>query len=127
MMLNIEQPEQITRDPLRNFLVENLVVAELMKFRCNHGLEPNLYFYRDNQKHEVDIIKQANQLIAIEIKSGKTFHKQFLKGLRYIKQLLPERIRSSYLVYDGEQEQIVNEHHFINYQNVSQVYAEPAI
>ena len=72
-LLDIEEPEQLARDPMRGYLVENLVILELMKYRHNHGLDPNFYYYRDNHKNEVDvIIKQANQLIPIEIKSSKT-------------------------------------------------------
>ena len=77
-LLNIENIQQVDRDPLRGNLVENLIIVELYKFRNNAGKEPNLYYYRDSQKNEVDVIyKEANDLIPIEIKSSQTMHPDF--------------------------------------------------
>jgi len=81
-LIDIETTVQMSRDPLRGHLVENLVVLELVKTRLNQGLDPNLYFFRDNHKNEVDLLyKKAHELIPIEIKSAKSFDRTFLKGL----------------------------------------------
>lgn len=79
-LLGIESVEQLRRDPLRGHLFENMVVMDLIKTRYNQGLDHHLYFYRDQQKHEVDVVfKKANELIPIEIKSSKTYNKAFKK------------------------------------------------
>lgn len=81
-LLKIEEPKQVIQDPLRGFLFENMVIMELIKTRCNLNKKPNLYFYRDNHKNEVDVlIVSGDQFIAIEIKSAQTFTPEFLKGL----------------------------------------------
>ncbi|MBI3211101.1 MAG: ATP-binding protein [Simkania negevensis] len=73
-LLGIENLTQMTRDPLRGNLVENLVLLELIKYRFNQGLDPNLYYFRDHHGHEVDFIFQsASQLIPIEVKAANTF------------------------------------------------------
>ena len=124
-LLGIESPSQIERDPLRGYLVENLVVNELVKYRYNRGLDPNLYYFRDSNKNEVDIIvKQGNELIPIEIKSAKTYTGGIVRGLNYFKKLTEERVRRSYLVYTGDETQMIGDVKLINYRNVTNVYQE---
>ena len=116
-MLGIEYLEQLSRDPLRGFLVENLVVLELVKTRLNQGLEPQLYFYRDNHQHEVDIIfKQSNELIPIEIKASQTYHPDFLKNIKYYEALANSRVKKGYLIYAGSHEQKIGNINIINYK-----------
>jgi len=126
-LLDIDRPEQIARDPLRGNLVENVVVMELCKYRHNRGLDPNLYYYRDNHKNEVDIIiKQANQLMPIEVKSAKTFKLEFLKGLKFYRKLIGERCHKGYLVYSGDLTQEVDGFRILNYKDVIVVYSDPS-
>lgn len=121
-LLGIESEKQMQRDPLRGQLFENLVILELMKQRLNQGLAPNLYFYRDQQQHEVDVIyKKANELIPIEIKSAKTFNKQFLKTIDYFAQLFPEQCSQAYIIYAGESTQKIGWRQLINYLSTSEI------
>ena len=122
-LLGIDSIIQIERDPLRGYLIENLVVIELMKHRHNRGLDPNLYFYRDSNKNEVDIIiKQGHELIPVEIKSAKTYTRGFLKGIHHFKKIAGERVSHSYLVYTGDQEQMIHDVSLINYRRATEIY-----
>lgn len=101
-LLGIENINQVSRDPLIGNLFENLVVIEAVKARLNKGLDPNLFFYRDNNKNEVDLIyKRSNTLIPIEIKSAKTFNKIFFKGVEFFKKIT-SKASKGYLVYAGK-------------------------
>lgn len=121
-LLGIENMNQLARDPIRGFLVENLVIVELMKTRANKGLDPHLYYYRDNHQNEVDVIyKSASQLIPIEIKSAQTYNSEFLKGLKYFKKIVGDRVSSQYLVYAGDYEQQVGEIQILNFKNTSKI------
>lgn len=122
-LLEIESLAQVDRDPLRGQLFETLVAMELIKTRLNQAREPHLYFYRDNNQREVDLIyKQGSQLLPIEIKSGQTFNQSFLKGLEFFKVLVgEERVTQSYLIYAGEEEYKVKGTQLLNFQNVSRV------
>ena len=105
-LLGIEQTQQISRDPLRGALFENMVLMELVKARFNRGLDPNLYFFRDSHQNEVDVVfKSGSSLVPIEIKSAQTYHSDFLKGLTYFEGLFPDRINQRFLIYDGQIEQ----------------------
>lgn len=122
-LLEIESPSQMNRDPLRGNLFENLVVIEMMKLRLNQGLEPNLYYYRDSHKNEVDLIyKQGSQLVPIEIKSSQTFNPYYLKNLNFFKKLVNERMNKGFLIYSGDFEQSMKEFKLINFKNLADVF-----
>ena len=86
-LLGIENEKQVFRDPLRGNLFENLVVAEVLKYRFNKGKKSNLYFYRDSTGLEIDLIYETGRNIyPIEIKSGATISEDFFKNLtKFIK------------------------------------------
>lgn len=119
-LLGIENLTQLARDPLRGFLAENLVILELMKTRLNRGLDPQLYYYRDNHQNEVDIIFKTSQyLIPIEIKASQTFNQSFLKNLTFYQKLVGERMQNGYLIYAGEYEQQIGNINILNYKNAA--------
>jgi predicted AAA+ superfamily ATPase len=73
-LLGIRDADSIHTHAARGALFETWVVSELLKQRYNQGENPNLYFWRDNVGHEVDVLYETAQgLQAIEIKSGSTF------------------------------------------------------
>lgn len=120
-LLGIESVKQIERDPLRGHLVENLVVLELMKARWNRGLEHHLYFYRDSKKNEVDVLFQSgHDLIPIEIKAAKTFHRSFLKRISTFRDMVGERCLDPALIYAGNEEQVVNGVKLLNFNHAAQ-------
>lgn len=115
-LLGIENEKHIETHPLRGALFENMVLLDLVKNRYNTGLDSNFYFYRDNHNNEVDVVQeQGYGLNLYEIKSSSTFHQNFLKGLNYLKKLLPERINKSMLVYSGSDDFEIQNHQVMNY------------
>jgi len=122
-LLGIENEKQLWRDPIRGHLFENMVFLELLKTRMNEGKEPNLYYYRDNHKNEVDIIiKDGHNLIPIEIKSTATFNPALLKNLKFYKGLVNDRMPIGFLIYAGEHEQQIGDFHILNYRNTKEIY-----
>ena len=50
-------------------LLENFTVSEIMKSYQNAGLEPYLYFYRDRDAKEIDVVLEGDgKLCPLEIK-----------------------------------------------------------
>lgn len=114
-LLGIGNIEQMSRDPLRGNLFENLVILELIKERINRGLDPQLYFFRDAHGHEVDAIFQSGrELIPIEIKAGQTYNKDFFKNLIFFQNLAKERCPKGFLIYAGSQEQHIGPFQLLN-------------
>ncbi|MEA4979731.1 MAG: ATP-binding protein, partial [Petrimonas sp.] len=92
-LLGIETEQQLARDKMRGYLFENFIVMEAVKSRYNKGKESNLFFYRDSNGVEVDLIlKNGSDYTAIEIKSSKTYHPDFETGIRSLSSLLKNRL-----------------------------------
>ena len=118
-LLGIETPEQLKTHPLRGVIFENYVVLEFLKNRFNTGKTNNLFFYRDQSQREVDIVQQfGHQYCAYEIKSSTIFHSDFLNNLKYLKNLLDNRLLSTKVIYDGSTELDVIENGTINFRNM---------
>ena len=121
-LLGIENQEQLSRDPLRGALFENMVVMELVKMRYNQAKDHHLYFYRDSHQNEVDIVhKRAHRFVTFEVKSAQTFHSDFLKGLKYFSNLFPERVERGFVVYDGHVEQRIQEFEVVNFRRAGEM------
>jgi len=100
-LLGLERAEQLKTHPLRGALFENLIVAEALKQRFNAGRPDNLYFYRDHQGNEVDLmLEYADGYDCFEIKSARTIQSGFFSGLNAFKQDTG-RARQCHLVYGG--------------------------
>ena len=121
-LLGIETPEQLSRDPLRGALFENLVFLELYKARSNQGLDPHLYFYRDHKGFEIDFIfQQGRRLTPIEVKSSQTFNLNFSKNILTFQTLAKEKFDRGYVIYTGDREFSMEDVAVVNYQNVSKI------
>lgn len=101
-LLGIQSAEQVSRDPLRGNLYENLVILEFLKATFNRGMRPELYFYRDTHGNEVDLVlRKSRMLIPIEIKSAATFNDAFLKGIEKLQKILVDRCSGGFVLYTG--------------------------
>jgi hypothetical protein len=120
-LLGIESEVQLSRDPLRGHLFENAILLELKKYRLNRGLDPSLFYYRDVQKNEVDLIyKKGHELIPIEIKSGKTYHSEFVEKLHYFQSMVGGRAPKAFLIYAGDAEQRIQTTQILNFRQATQ-------
>jgi predicted AAA+ superfamily ATPase len=103
-LLGITEKNQLINHPLRGALFECFVISEMIKKRYNAGKEINLYFWRDKTGHEIDlIIDGSDQLVPIEIKSGKTVHSEFFKNLKYWQKI--SGIGHGRIIYAGDSDQ----------------------
>lgn len=71
-------------------LFENLVVSELVKRHLGSGKIPELYFYRDAQGAEVDLLDMTHHgsPSMFEIKSSRTFRSNFTRHLDSVGELI---------------------------------------
>lgn len=101
-LLGLRTPEQVQRDPLWGALFENFVVMEALKDRFNQGENSPLYFYRDSEGNEVDLLMPlGRQLHAIEIKAGATVNPDYFKGLKRFDEHHPGTLLSGCVVFGG--------------------------
>jgi uncharacterized protein len=101
-LLGIRDAATLNLHPLRGALFETLVVGELIKQRFNDGKPAELYFWRDNTGNEVDVVFEVGtELQAVEIKSGATLVRDWLKGIAKWQSLAGAEARSPWLIYGG--------------------------
>lgn len=101
-LLGIQTTAHLEVHPLRGAVFETLIVAELMKSSLNKGERPGIYFWRDSNGNEVDVIIEAGeQLLPVEIKSGKTVTRDSFVGLEKWQNMAGARAGSPVLIYGG--------------------------
>lgn len=103
-LLGIKSAEELQNSFFRGPLFESFIMADLYKQYYNLGSEPPLYFWRDlNGRIEVDcLIKQANKIIPVEIKSGETIVKDFFGSIGAWSEMADQDPAQSYIVYGGK-------------------------
>ena len=117
-LLGIENQNQLSRDPLRGNLFENMIVAEYFKMRYNKGLDARYFYFRDNHGNEIDLVNPSgNNLESIEIKSSQTYHSSFLKGLTFFNKVYPKRNNNKLLIYDGDDLGRIKETMILNFRS----------
>lgn len=106
-LLGIQEPGQLATHPLRGNLFETLVVSELIKAYFNQGERAPLYFWRDSNGNEVDVIADTGgQLRPIEIKSGQTLNRDFFIGLERWLALAGSQAALPVLIYGGAEDRV---------------------
>ena len=121
-LLDIETPQQLDRDKMRGAIFENMIVMEAIKHRYNMGLEGGVFFYRDSNQNEVDLlIKQEGELTAIEVKSSMTYSSSFEKTLTQIEGWIKTPISKKAIVYSGDFENTNGNINLINYRHISSI------
>lgn len=104
-LLGVQNSQQLDLHPFKGSLFENMVIVELLKNRFNQGKSNNLFFWRDNNGNEVDVILENGvQLFPIEIKSGQTIQDDYFKGIHYWNKILQQS--NGYLIYGGKEFQM---------------------
>ncbi len=121
-LLGIETSEQLSRDPLRGGLFENLVIMELLKARMHRGREPGLYYLRDHKGNEIDaLLTRGRDLVSVEIKSAQTFHPSMANKLNLFRRWAGPRAVESHVVYAGAQEQAFGENRLTPYTRAARI------
>lgn len=122
-LLSIETEQQMQHDRLRGNIFENLVILELKKYLLNQGRDVRLFYHRDHNQNEIDvIIPHQNYLIPVEIKSSATYNKSFMKNIEYYKKISDNKVPFSFLVYAGNEEQKIKDCFLLNYKNSTQIF-----
>ncbi len=121
-LLGLDNEKQVTNHWAKGGLFENIVINEIIKERINKGIKPQLYFWRDSQGNEVDLlIQEKGKTIAIEIKSSKTYNPGFFKGLNYYSNLSNQKKNDCFMIYAGDSELKTSNGEIINWTNISRI------
>lgn len=120
-LLDIESPRQLERDKMRGAIFENYVVMEVLKHRYNQGLEGGVFFYRDSNQNEVDILlKEEGEITAIEVKSSMTYHPSFESTLSKLNSWIQTPVTRKAVIYTGDFENTVADIKILNHRHLTQ-------
>ena len=73
-LLGIDSMEMLRRSPFLGAVFEGYVASEILKFQVNRGRRRELFYFRDQQGLEADLIVPAGdrRLVLIEVKAART-------------------------------------------------------
>lgn len=103
-LMGVRDMDELYEGPHKGQLFECAVISELMKRSYAHKREPQLSFWRDDHKREVDILIERGMRVerAIECKSSTTYQTRYFETLNKIAEReLGLNVRSEAVVYGG--------------------------
>ncbi len=105
-LLRISKPEDLFEHYLRGGLFESMIISDFLKKRFHHGLPPNLYFWRDKNGYEIDLLlEEGSKLIPIEIKSSSTLNSNLFENLIKWQEVAQDQAIKGTLIYAGSEQQ----------------------
>jgi hypothetical protein len=102
-LLKIRSAENLCEHDLRGAVFETWVIDEFIKNYYNRRREPDIYFWRDSNANEVDmLISRGDQLLPVGIKSSRTFNDNLIKELVFWRNLTNNPDQPGVLIYGGD-------------------------
>jgi predicted AAA+ superfamily ATPase len=85
-------------------MIENFVVAEILKQASWSSREVNIYHFRLASGREVDIVLEdrAGNLVGVEVKLTASPNAGMFSGLKSLQELAGRRFRAGIMVYTGK-------------------------
>jgi len=81
-LLKYPDAETLMSGPAKGAVFENMVIMEILKNISNTASSADIYFYRDSNKNEIDlVVNKGRSFDLYEIKSGKTIKPLMAKTL----------------------------------------------
>ena len=92
--------ETVKNGAMAGHIFENFVVSEILKSFLNYGKNlDNIFYYRDKDQKEIDlIIEDNNTIYPIEIKKSATIQKDWSKNFSVLSKITNKSIGKGYVV-----------------------------
>ena len=120
-LLDLENPGMVTRDPLMGNLFENMAIVEALKARYNAGKDAGLYFFRDSNGLEIDLLQSANRkLYPMEIKAARTYNSDFAVNIKKFERLNDKTAGGS-VIYSGDNVQKIGNIQLLNFVDTADI------
>ena len=89
-ILKYQNPETLYTGPLSGCFFETFMFNEFLKYKYNHNASFEMYFFRDSNGNETDIIIESEgRYLLFEIKSSLTLRLEHAKDLKKSMTLFP--------------------------------------
>ena len=82
-LLKYPDAQTLMAGPAKGVVFENMIIMEFLKKKINKRLNSDLYFYRDSNGVEVDlVINEGHSISLYEIKASKTLRPEMTRSLK---------------------------------------------
>ena len=116
-LLGLTDEEKLRKYNYYGIIFENFVIAELAKYNAHRQKDDDLFFFRDSNGLEVDLLEVNPMSTSMtEIKSGKTFKAQFLDSMKKLKIL--DTSFDMRIIYDGAENVTLKDYSVVNWMNM---------
>lgn len=103
-LLGIGDVATLAESPYAGAIFENFVISEELKRWFNELKRPQVYFYRDDSRIEVDLVDTTDAACPLlcEMKSSHTYRPNFSRSLAPVSESLGFQNPDLHVVYGGE-------------------------
>lgn len=101
-LLGISNESELLLSEHKGHIIETFAISEVLKRRYNQGEKDGVFFYRDKNKVEVDLVIEGKKNQAIEIKSDPSPNPKHTKQLNKFVSDIPDIEYNKYVFYLGD-------------------------
>ncbi len=100
-LLGIESEQQLEKSTFRGAIFEGFVCAEICKTQINAGRRREVYYFRDQQGLEVDLLvpEGPGRITLVEIKASKTVHPSMADPMIRLRSSMPPMGDRNFVVH----------------------------
>lgn len=122
-LLGIESADQLAVGETRGNLFENTVITEIIKQTLAQGRTPKLYYWRDTNQKEIDLIveKGGQPWQIIEIKSSSTFRYSAFATIADMGDTMGVPADRRYVVYGGTESIESDQGHVVGLNDIHRI------
>lgn len=104
-LLGLENDDELLTSKYRGPLFENAVVSEIIKAYTNNGRSPHLYYWRDANQKEIDLIIEKGGAIryAVEVKASSTYDSHAFATVTALSDVMGLDAAQRVVVYGGSE------------------------
>lgn len=119
-LLELFDADSIKNSHRYGALFENLVIAEKKKFNAHRQSDKEMYFFRDNNGLEVDLLEDTGEGLVnmYELKGGSTFKTEFLTNMKKLQKIDPGLKMN--VIFNGNDTLPALAHRIINWRKIHQ-------
>lgn len=101
-LIGLTSPEQLREREFGGPLFEGFMISEYLKHYFAHGLTIPIYFWKQHQGLEVDLLVEiGGKLHAVELKSSATYDSKYLATLKKWQEMTGNPPQNCVLIYGG--------------------------
>ena len=116
-LLGITDVKMLKQSESRGAVFETFMVSEYVKGRMFKGLEPDVFFVRDTNQNEIDLMTGDADPVAYEIKSSSEMNEKHFSSMKKMADILGLRPENCNCIYTGAMDMRLKYGNFISYGN----------